>query len=432
MYSMVSDRNWFRFAGRAGRTVALLPLIFFAVALGSVAPSAAAVGTATAMTASELLYTQASSASATEPGSSSPIADQITATVDGQGLRDSYGGASVNPDGTLTVYATAAGQSAVAGALATGFGSAGAGQYQIQVVPRSLYELESDTLAVANSGAVTHFQSTSTSPFVIVSWYPEPVSGTVQFAIVGDTNTAKSTLEQLLPNIPISTVASDALTLPVRISSTQTNRFYDAPAYSSGDRLEMDGVTANKCTQNFAYTGDRSGNTYSYTAAHCGGSSVYQDHVFVANIATVYHNGDDFESYPCNCQGRVWYESSSIGTSHGYLHSVTGACNCYKGQLVAMDGSANGQQPDFAVQWAGPGCIPGGTTCGAEYATNSSESGCVAGDSGSPVYQRESNGVDVLAVGLALAQGSNAGECYYQTVGTIAGDASVEIKTGGA
>lgn len=385
---------------------------------------AASASTGTApLTASEVLYGPANPS--VEPGGSAPLADQIVAAVSSESLSSDFGGANVLPDGTVNVYATPGGTAALQNAL-NSLGSAADGQYTITPATTSLYQLESDTLTIQNSGSVADYQSSS-APFEVVSWGPDSTSGTVQFSVIGDTGQAQSALSALFPSIPISVIASKALGLPTPVS---TNRYYDSAPWSSGDRIDVVGHSGG-CTQNFAYTGNKSGNTYDFTARHCdgngSGSDVTNDGNHVGNIATAYNDQEDFASYGCNCQARVWYEGESIGHGQGETHGVIGWCDCFKGNDVTMDGATSGEQPDFAVQWSAPGCVNG--TCGTEFAQNYNAVGCQGGDSGGPVYQRTSNN-DVYATGLLLYANDGGSDCYYQTTRTILNAADVSMMTG--
>jgi hypothetical protein len=96
-----------------------------------------------------------------------------------------------------------------------------------------------------------------------------------------------------------------------------------------------------------------------------------------------------------------------------------------------MDGATSGEQPGFSVT-STTACVTesGHNVCGLHEATNSSESGCIPGDSGGPVYQRAANNT-VYATGSLVAEvGSGGHDCIYEPTLTMNNDSNTSILAG--
>jgi hypothetical protein len=376
--------------------------------------------------ASEILYGSSASVPAVlAPGSSqSSTGQQIAALAGLPEYSSQFGGMATN-GGSVVVNVTP-NSSALQSALAADFP---AGSYALNTVTTSLFTLESDVLDMSRDSALTPYDSLSSSPFVIISLAPVPTD-TVQATVIGDTKLAQATLESLYPTIPLSVVEdSSQLGFPEATSKSNDT----VGQWTGGDEVN---IGAHDCTDNFAFQGNGSGNLYEYTAVHCTdsvGETIANGGHTIGHVTSQYGYNPygfsyDFASFQCNTcnNGFVWYNNS------GGRYTVSADCggSCYSGQQVTMDPStANGQpgveQPNYSVQWSGPGTVYNGTywVAGIEFAENntgSNQNGCPGGASGAPVYQRHANGT-VWGAGLIDYNGGPGvyNQCYYETTTTI-------------
>jgi hypothetical protein len=361
-----------------------------------------------------------------------PLPDEVESIVTATQFASSYAGESVHPDGTVTVYVTAAGRKAISAALAAHFAAPGTpavapAPYDLQVVPRSAAQLDALTQRLAADET-----SLATAGVKLVTWGPDPQSGTVQATVESDPAAAQRIFDGRYGAGTVSVSSTPALALPVRTS----NRYYDGPPFYNGDRIFMDNNTGNKCTDAFAFKGNNSGKIFGITAGHCGGSSIWTNlsaHYEMGPISTRYfsNNGWDLESFTCNCAGPVWYEGPGIGTGQGYTHHVIGSCYCGTGQLVATDGASTGEVPDTTVG-ATNVCVTfedGVTTCHLDVTSKANTVICQGGDSGGPVYQRAPNN-NVYAVGVIIGEANFGNTCYYHPYTSVLGLVNGTIVTG--
>lgn len=332
-------------------------------------------------------------------------------------------------DGTVTVYVTSAGRARMASALSKAVGPPSVGGYDLKEVAHSFASLEALTMRL-----FADEKSLKNNGIDMVSWGPDIASNTVMVKIANYTSSAAQSLERQYGGTSWLTVAPAQKHLPTRTA----NRYYDSPYFYNGDRvLFNNNFSGTKCTAAFAYTGNNSGNIFSTTAGHCGGSSVwtnYNNHYKMGNISTNYFSsssGWDMESFHCECAYPIWYEGPSIGTSQGYLHNVAGTCYCGVGSYVTMDGATTGEVGDNKVVQVNF-CYKfndGITTCHLNYAYNpNGYTICQGGDSGGPAYQRSSTS-NVYATGLIV--GTDFGDdCYYHLIGAVMSKVNGTLITG--
>jgi hypothetical protein len=291
--------------------------------------------------------------------------------------------------------------------------------YTLKEVTHSFADLEALTMRLASAQA-----SLNNSGIAIVSWGPDPASNTVLVGLSNYTASAADVLKSIY-GAALLTVEASSGSLP----TPAANRYYDTPYFYNGDRVWFDNnPTGTHCTEGFAFTGNRSGNTFNTTAGHCGGVDVYTnytDKYFMGTVSTNYLHTTggvyDIESFPCQCFWPTWYEGPSIGMNNGYARTLVGQCACGVGQYVTMDGASTGEatgnyvsRVDFCQKFN-----DGLTRCHLNYASNpNGHVICQGGDSGGPVYQRESDVTYVLATGLIVGYNTTS-DCYYHDIADV-------------
>ncbi len=201
------------------------------------------------------------------------------------------------------------------------------------------------------------------------------------------------------------------------------DRFADVSPYYGGDAVWFDNQgNGTLCTDSFAYKGKASGDEFTLTAGHCGGSTMdtnINSPREIGGLGTRYFTdgGYDVESFHCNgCQGTVWWQDSNT-------HDIIGTLNAGVGELVTLDGAASEEVPgnlvqkyDICVKFADDNK----TTCHLSQTFQSGVTACQPGDSGGPAYQRISGTSDVYAVGVIVGEGDALGQtCYYNDIGDV-------------
>jgi len=220
--------------------------------------------------------------------------------------------------------------------------------------------------------------------------------------------------------------------------------YSDTSPFYGADQIEYTLSNTETCTSNFSFNGQNNPNNHwDFTAAHC--SSNVTGHDFytcathnssgncnykVGTVSTVYSNGEDFESIGVSSNdGYVWNDST------GSLWSVNGFIEAQMGDELTVDGQTNGAHYDNYVESGGSTtCVNYGIfVCHAIVISTGTKNLCIAGDSGGPVLERESDGYHIKAAGMILGFDETSGGeyfCYAQQVYYIRSQANVLVIWG--
>lgn len=436
---------------RAG-VIAVITLSFLAAVTLPPAAWASATHTRRAAARSHLLFHSGAPADtasapakvlpAPQPVLPLPLRYEIDSVASAPAQAGGYAGDVIHPNGSVTVYVTAAGYAEMNAALAALGPNA---SYKLVTVVHTEAALEDITMSIASAHSLL-----AQHGITLTTWGPDVSLNKTKAMMLNYTPAKAAWLEETFggPTLikVVSANASDVLrrSLPapaapaVATAAAGPNRYYDSNPFFGGDRIFIDNNESEPCTAGFTLTGNRSGATYETTAGHCGGSSIYTNfdtRVEMGPVATRYFTdgGYDFETFACGgCTGYVWYEGPSVGTGQGSSYAVVGTCECNSGD-VTIDGAGTGQVPDSAVTMANfcDTFSDGIETCHLNRAVNNSHDICYGGDSGGPVYQRGPSGSDeVYATGTIVGSTTNYHTCDYQRIGDLETESDTSISTG--
>lgn len=357
-----------------------------------------------------------------------------------------YAGDEIQPRGKVTIYVTPAGRSRVVGALARLLGTSGPSWYSLQTARHTEAALDRLTIRLDRD-----YRALAARGIHLVQWGPAFASSTVLARIHPYTAAAARALTRRYGRSWIS-VAPWVGQLPRVAAGTNRGsegRNHDNPPYLGGDWIFLghtwSSISGEECTTSFALRNGDTGQIEQLTAAHCDYSTKYgqdynsdvstnQNHEYhmgtiPAGQSYMENNGWDAAFLPCDCGGSsggyVWMQG-------GEYHAVTGWCWCGHGSDVTPDGDVTGQVPGARV-------VSDGFVCATFDFPNSNQSEhpcdlheirgtrtlCQPGDSGGPVYQRESSdtykveatGADI--VGYQRVQGAKYNYCWYETIDPV-------------
>lgn len=218
--------------------------------------------------------------------------------------------------------------------------------------------------------------------------------------------------------------------------------YNDTKPFFGADQIKYTLNNTAVCTSNFSFNGmNNPGNHWAFTAGHCSNDQTGHDwytcastssgncNYNVGTVSTVYSNKEDFESIGTSNSGYVWNDTT------GASLSVNGYIDAEPGDYVTVDGQTNGAHSDNLVQSGGSTtCVHYGSyfTCHAIVISTGSNNYCPPGDSGGPVFVRESDGHHIKAAGMILGyDNTQTGDvCYAQQVFWIRSEAKVDLIWG--
>lgn len=339
----------------------------------------------------------------------SAAAAAIEPVITSSQFANTYAGDVQNPDGTVTIYVANGGDAGIRSALSRVLTPSESSAYTIRDVAHSYADLEALTRQISGDEAYQNQIGAD-----LTSWGPDITANDVQIKLLSYTPSTAAALKARYGSA-VSAVPANGTGLGQRT----TNRFYDTPPFYAGDRVFFNN-NSGKCTAAFALRGNRSGNIFSTTAGHCGGSAVLTNltvRYTMGPVSTNYFSSDknkDIETFTCNCAQPIWYANQAT-------HTVAGLCgSCGYHSLVTADGAStnNGNEVTDATVVETGICVnfPDGRTCnlnGADKVVNGSYVVvCGPGDSGGPIYQRASSN-RVFAAGTIVGVDATGYECYH-------------------
>jgi hypothetical protein len=231
----------------------------------------------------------------------------------------------------------------------------------------------------------------------------------------------------------------------------------DTSPFTGADRIV--GVdpsnTRRTCTSDFSFIGAiNPSNHWIVTASHCTGavdhgSSVYtcfttdsSGHCtyLMGNVSKVYNNitstNDDFETIGATGHSNIWDDTS--GATDAW--TVNGELTPVAGDLLSMEGITTGPTYRHTVTSAGPSTcfnetgdgLVNNVVCDAIIINTGGISTCNNGDSGGPIFQRESAAGLIIAAGILEAGATTSGTnyCYGQTISHIESAANLTLLEG--
>jgi hypothetical protein len=355
---------------------------------------------------------------------------QIDRLLTAPSFTDSYGGDILGSDGITTIYVTARGHDAIADALSNAAIPSSA--YQLVTVEHTLAELHQRVMTIAADSKLLMAQG---SP--LVQWQPDPASNTV-LAYIDNYSEAQAQALQAQYGGP-GWITVEPWTGPKLLQPAE-NRFYDDSPFASGDRIFPDPYQNWGCTSGFTIVGNVAGYRYNTTAGHCriedpgyGGywTNFTDDHYMGdqrTNYLPTYDNFDLVDFHCDSCGEHVWYGDNAT-------HLVISWCDCNVGQNVTFDGATTQEVTDSYVEHQDV-CVLGGqwsdgyTRCHMQQARNTTTI-CQDGDSGGPVYQRQSGGVYATGtiVGGEYREGGYQ-HCYYDRFQHVLSSTNASLYTG--
>jgi hypothetical protein len=391
-----------------------------------------------------------SDATTSQPSVSAQVLASEIETLGQSEYPQSFEGAVLDSDGSVNVFGTASGEVSIMSAISTLSSSESSVNYEI--VGQSL----SDLLAIS-ANIRSNISELATEGIDPSSFGPNTQSDNVEMSLVAPTT---SQLNQM--DVRLSSEGEVATTSSTYLSNAQSliasefgpsvvldaqygtigtddGRTNDTAPFYGGDHIYGGEYNAD-CTGGFSVVGNASGKDFMLTAGHCGTGAWYANSAkttFMGNVSAAYftNGGSDFSTIYMTGggQGHVW---ANGGTSHplnGQLLPAVGA-------QITFDGAGTGEVPGNYVtgtyqtvefydafnqsdDYTYPLVIatnPNGTTI------------CAPGDSGGPVYQRESGVSSVYAVGTIVAcyQGTNSPTGAAQQIGSELSQSNTSILQG--
>ena len=221
-----------------------------------------------------------------------------------------------------------------------------------------------------------------------------------------------------------------------------TNRTSDGIPWTGGDLINP--ITSGECTSGFPVV-DSSGVTYNTTAGHCGNTTFQQyGQAYGYTYQRLYVNngvGDQqtITTYPNYARGYIWTDSSTR-TKIDYQ-----ANNQYRGDNMCIDGYVTDESCGSiaATDQTKNECDQNGHNCinvkGLVWAvSNNGDYMCQPGDSGGPVYDKNTLYRDLNIRGILSGGGTVAGtgqlpdptQCYYTMNITINFEDGVNVLVG--
>ncbi len=227
-------------------------------------------------------------------------------TIGEEQYPDSFAGAVLTPSGVTDVYALVASDSGLVSAI----NAANTSGFPVTVigVSRSWSQLEA-----VNSALLQAHSSLQSQGIDLAEFGPDPASNSVVATVANPTNGDVSALAAAVgAQVSSSNYSSEVLGLlesqfgqgitvqmqsPGVHVSAAYDRNNDISPYYDGDQIYGSVGIAPLCTSGFNMEGKGSGNTYMYTAGHCGTGTWRTGAESIGHTATNYlsqTSGNDF------------------------------------------------------------------------------------------------------------------------------------------
>jgi hypothetical protein len=344
-----------------------------------------------------------------------------------------YGGQINSATGGVAVLYVVRGHEAGLLAAVRGHADAADAGYRVVYVPHSWALLEALTTKIARQ--VPRWRARGIE---LAKWGPDPATSKV---VIWLRAYSPAAARQLLSAYGAG-LASVSHTPMTQLAESASNKYYDTPPFFGGDRIfahPSSGGTV-ECTDGFVMLGNANpGNHWELTAGHCGRQT------WLTNWTTQYTLGSTSTDYLAGAGGGTAIDVQTIGANAwGEVWGDTGTYDPFTifvppaGQYLCFDGadpkpdSPSGLECGVQVTEQGPFCIittDGLTHCQLGEAYDQNREVCLGGDSGGPVFQRQSSGNRVEAVGIITADGPGGHTCYYTLITAIMSTTNTHLDT---
>ena len=343
-----------------------------------------------------------------------------------------YGGQINAATGGVAVLYVVRGHAAGLLAAMRGEADAADAGYRVVYVPHSWAVLEALTTKIAQQ--VPRWRARGIE---LAKWGPDPAASKV---VVWLRAYSPAAAQQLRSAYGADLVSVSHTPMSQRVDSA-ANKYYDVPPFFGGDRIfayPSSGGTV-ECTSGFVMLGNaHPGNHWVLTSGHCGRQT------WLTNWTTHYTLGSTSTDYLAGAGGSTDIDVQTIGANAvGQVWGDTGTYDPFTifqapaGQYVCLDGadpkpgSPSGLECGVQVTEQGPFCLitsDGLIHCQLGEAYDQNRQVCLGGDSGGPVFQRQSSGNKVEAVGIITAD-SGGHTCYYTLITAIMSTTNTHLDT---
>ncbi len=346
-------------------------------------------------------------------------------------FQSGYGGQINSATGGVAVLYVVRGHEARLLAAVRGRAAADPG-YRVVYVPHTWAQLETLTTKIARQ--VPRWRARGIE---LAKWGPDPAASKVVIWLRAYSAAAAQQLRNAY-GADLVSVSHTPMTQP---AESAANKYYDTPPFFGGDRIfayPSSGGTL-ECTDGFVMLGNaHPANHWVLTAGHCGRQT------WLTNWTVGYTLGSTSTDYLAGAGGNTAIDVQTIGANAwGEVWGDTGTYDPFTifvpppRQYVCFDGadpkpdSPSGLECGVEVTDQGPFCLittDGLTHCQLGEAYDGSRDVCLAGDSGGPVFQRQSSGNNVEAVGIITAD-SGGHTCYYTLITAIMSTTNTHLDT---